>query len=253
MLPPTLKTVIAATLASSSLAKANEVKAWEEEIKTCSHVTNLEQQLNSGPVLQESSKCHACKLSSNLWLCLCCGSLGCGRAQYGGIGGNGHVLQHYQSTGHAVNVKLGTITAEGSADLYFYQCDDAQTDEKLQFHLAHFGIEIAKQEKTEKRMTQLLNHQQVKHNMKFDFLLSDKDRNQLIPVCGPGLTGSRCDQSEMKACATVLGLSEDIKGQLLDLGILEVLIPLTNSVSVKVQGNSAAAIGNLSSKGKEVF
>ncbi|CAH7685618.1 hypothetical protein BY996DRAFT_4581057 [Phakopsora pachyrhizi] len=57
----------------------------------------------------------------------------------------------------------------------------------------------------------------------------------------------------MKACATVLGLSKDIKGQLLDLGILEVLIPLTNSVSVKVQGNSAAAIGNLSSKGKEVF
>ncbi|CAH7685287.1 armadillo-type protein [Phakopsora pachyrhizi] len=55
-------------------------------------------------------------------------------------------------------------------------------------------------------------------------------------------------QSEMTACAAVLGLSEDIKGQLLDLGILEVLIPLTNSVSVEVQGNSAAAIGNLSSK-----
>ncbi|KAI8451676.1 hypothetical protein BY996DRAFT_4585560 [Phakopsora pachyrhizi] len=184
-LPPTLETVIAATLASSSSAQANEVKAWEEEIKTCSHVTNLEQQLDSGLVLQESSKCHACELSSNLWLCLRCGSLGCGRAQYGGIGGNGHALQHYQSTGHAVNVKLGTITAEGSADLYCYQCDDARTDEKLQFHLAHFGIEIAKQEKTEKSMTEL----QVEHNMKFDFSLSDKDGNQLIPVCGPGLTG----------------------------------------------------------------
>ncbi|KNZ62236.1 vacuolar protein 8 [Puccinia sorghi] len=49
-------------------------------------------------------------------------------------------------------------------------------------------------------------------------------------------------QSEMTACAAVLGLSEDIKGHLLDLGILEVLIPLTNSVSVEVQGNSAAAI-----------
>ncbi|KAG0151328.1 hypothetical protein CROQUDRAFT_36870 [Cronartium quercuum f. sp. fusiforme G11] len=55
-------------------------------------------------------------------------------------------------------------------------------------------------------------------------------------------------QSEMTACAAVLGLSEDIKGHLLDLGILEVLIPLTNSVSIEVQGNSAAAIGNLSSK-----
>jgi vacuolar protein 8 len=34
------------------------------------------------------------------------------------------------------------------------------------------------------------------------------------------------------------------------MGICEVLIPLTNSPSVEVQGNSAAAIGNLSSKGK---
>lgn len=33
------------------------------------------------------------------------------------------------------------------------------------------------------------------------------------------------------------------------MGICEVLIPLTNSPSVEVQGNSAAAIGNLSSKG----
>ncbi|KAI8448468.1 hypothetical protein BY996DRAFT_4591192 [Phakopsora pachyrhizi] len=57
----------------------------------------------------------------------------------------------------------------------------------------------------------------------------------------------------MTACVAVLGLSKDIKGHLLDLCILAVLIPLTNSVSIKVQGNSAAAIGNLSSKGKEVF
>jgi len=55
-------------------------------------------------------------------------------------------------------------------------------------------------------------------------------------------------QSEMTACAAVLGLSDDIKGQLIDMGILEVLVPLTASDSVEVQGNSAAAIGNLSAK-----
>lgn len=32
------------------------------------------------------------------------------------------------------------------------------------------------------------------------------------------------------------------------MGICEVLIPLTASPSVEVQGNSAAALGNLSSK-----
>lgn len=72
-------------------------------------------------------------------------------------------------------------------------------------------------------------------------------------------------QSEMTACVAVLALSgtcsfyhvpliltcfsDDLKGQLLEMGICEVLIPLTNSHSSEVQGNSAAAIGNLSSKG----
>lgn len=36
------------------------------------------------------------------------------------------------------------------------------------------------------------------------------------------------------------------------MGICEVLIPLTNSPSPEVQGNSAAALGNLSSKGMDV-
>jgi len=52
-------------------------------------------------------------------------------------------------------------------------------------------------------------------------------------------------QSEMTACVAVLALSNDLKGQLLGMGICEVLIPLTNSPSSEVQGNSAAALGNL--------
>ena len=42
---------------------------------------------------------------------------------------------------------------------------------------------------------------------------------------------------------------DELKGQLLEMGICEVLIPLTNSPSSEVQGNSAAALGNLSSRG----
>ena len=57
-------------------------------------------------------------------------------------------------------------------------------------------------------------------------------------------------QSEMTAAIAVLALSEDLKSRLLDLGIFDVLIPLTASKSIEVQGNSAAALGNLSSKGK---
>ncbi|KAI9625490.1 hypothetical protein H4Q26_016288 [Puccinia striiformis f. sp. tritici PST-130] len=168
---PKIEQAVASILLASSSAQASEVKAWEEEIETCRHVVDLIQDPNPTPVLQASSTCHACELSSNLWFCLQCGSLGCGRAQYGGTGGNGHALQHFEKTGHCVNVKMGTITAEGTADLYCYSCDDARTDDRLQEHLVHFSIEIAKQEKTEKSMTEL----QVEHNMKFDFAMSGEE------------------------------------------------------------------------------
>lgn len=56
-------------------------------------------------------------------------------------------------------------------------------------------------------------------------------------------------QSEMTAAVAVLALSDDLKPHLLNLGVFDVLIPLTESESIEVQGNSAAALGNLSSKG----
>lgn len=46
---------------------------------------------------------------------------------------------------------------------------------------------------------------------------------------------------------------DELKSELLDMGICKVLIPLTKSSSIEVQGNSAAALGNLSSKGKPFF
>jgi len=55
-------------------------------------------------------------------------------------------------------------------------------------------------------------------------------------------------QSEMTAAIAVLALSDDLKSHLLNLGVFDVLIPLTDSESIEVQGNSAAALGNLSSK-----
>ncbi|KAF2863251.1 ARM repeat-containing protein [Piedraia hortae CBS 480.64] len=55
-------------------------------------------------------------------------------------------------------------------------------------------------------------------------------------------------QSEMTAAMAVLALSDDLKPRLLALGVFDVLIPLTESESIEVQGNSAAALGNLSSK-----
>jgi uncharacterized UBP type Zn finger protein len=46
--------------------------------------------------------CTSCELSSNLWLCLTCGALGCACAQYCGTDGNGHALAHFDATQHPV-------------------------------------------------------------------------------------------------------------------------------------------------------
>lgn len=59
-------------------------------------------------------------------------------------------------------------------------------------------------------------------------------------------------QSEMTAAIAVLALSDELKTHLLNLGVFDVLIPLTDSGSIEVQGNSAAALGNLSSKGNSL-
>ncbi|KAK8843356.1 hypothetical protein IAR55_007013 [Kwoniella newhampshirensis] len=167
-----------------SSAQQSEVKAWEEEILACEHTLTLQQE----PVIvpgQVPSQCSSCDLTSNLWLCLTCGLANCGRQQFGGIGGNGHALKHYQETGHGLGVKLGTITPEGTADIYCYTCDDAKVDPDLPRHLTTFGIKVLGQTKTEKSMTEL----QLEHNLKFDFSMTGDDGKELEPVFGQGLTG----------------------------------------------------------------
>lgn len=183
-----LDQVIRGVMTAMSSAQQSEVKAWEEEIVACQHTRELVQpgeQMKLEP--SGLALCGKCELTSNLWLCLTCGHLGCGRAQFGGVGGNSHGLAHFQETGHPVSVKQGTITAEGSADIYCYACNDARIDPNLSQHLSHFGINVMDLSKTEKSMTEL----QIEQNLKFDFNMTGDDGKVLEPAFGPGLTGLR--------------------------------------------------------------
>ena len=126
-----------------------------------------------------------CDLKENLWLCLQCGNLGCGRAQFGGVGGNGHGLKHTDGTAHAVAVKLGSITPEGTADVYCYQCNEERVDTELAAHLAHWGINITERQKTEKSLTEM----QIEQNLRWEFSMTTEDGKELKPVFGEGLTG----------------------------------------------------------------
>ncbi|OZJ06728.1 Vacuolar protein 8 [Bifiguratus adelaidae] len=77
-------------------------------------------------------------------------------------------------------------------------------------------------------------------------IIVDQGAVERIKQLLPTVTGNV--QSEMTACLAVLALSDELKVRLLEMGVLDVLLPLTNSESIEVQGNAAAAIGNLSAK-----
>lgn len=69
----------------------------------------------------------------------------------------------------------------------------------------------------------------------------EKIRNRIMSV-------SQQVQSEMTACIAVIALGDAPKTALFDKKILDILIYLSHSDNVEIQGNSAAAIGNLSNK-----
>lgn len=182
-----LQAVVDGVLKAMTFAKQEEVKAWEQEFTACEHTLCLEQYPSKNIESQDLGHCSMCDLKENLWLCLECGNLGCGRAQFGGTGGNSHGLAHVDQSGHGVAVKLGSITPEGNADIYCYKCDEERIDPELPAHLAHWGINIADREKTEKSLMEM----QVEQNLKWDFSMTTEDGKELKPLFGPGFTGMK--------------------------------------------------------------
>ncbi|KAJ5326111.1 Ubiquitin carboxyl-terminal hydrolase 14 [Penicillium brevicompactum] len=180
-----LPAVIEGVMTAMTHSKKEEVKAWEQEFVPCEHTLCLVQQDSLKASSTDSNHCSDCDLGENLWLCLECGNKGCGRSQFGGSQGNSHGLTHADANSHAVAVKLGSITAEGSADVYCYKCNEERVDPELATHLAHWGIYLAGREKTEKSMMEM----QVEHNLKWEFSMKTEDGRELTPIFGPDLTG----------------------------------------------------------------
>ena len=180
-----LPELVDAVLKANTFARQEEVKAWEQEMTACEHTLCLEQDTARQIESQTLGHCSECELNENLWLCLSCGNLGCGRQQFGGVGGNSHGVGHTKSTGHPVAVKLGSLTADGTADIYCYACDEERVDPELPNHLAHWGINIKDRIKTEKSLTEM----QVEQNLRWEFAMTTEDGKELKPLFGSDFTG----------------------------------------------------------------
>ena len=168
---------------NSSFAQ-DQVVAWELDIFPCEHSLTLEQ-IPKTLTPEHLAHCSDCELSKNLWLCLTCGSIGCGRKQYDGSGGNNHGIGHFQATKHPLSVKMGTITADGNASIYCYQCDTEVKDDHIASHLINFGLDVRTQTKTEKTMTEL----NIQANLSLTLSSLIEDGKSLTPLFGPYNTG----------------------------------------------------------------
>jgi ubiquitin carboxyl-terminal hydrolase 5/13 len=159
---------------AAAMSRKEQVQAWELQLQPCEHtltVCRLEGIDVDTSLSRSTAKCSSCDLRENLWLCLSCGHLGCGRTNFDGTGGKNHAWEHFQAYGgmnadHAVAVKLGTITADGTADVHCYVCDELRVDPELERHLSEFGIDIRREEKTEKSLIELEIEQNVQLNLK---------------------------------------------------------------------------------------
>ncbi|KAG5518235.1 hypothetical protein PMAC_003031 [Pneumocystis sp. 'macacae'] len=180
-----LKNIISSIISLPSALEKNEIRSWELELSSCEHVLSLFQNSFSEDFNQSLSSCVECDLKENLWLCLQCGNVGCGRCQFFKNSGNGHALQHFEKTLHPISIKLGTISPEGTADIYCYLCNDEILDPDIHAHLKHWGIDINQYKKVEKNLVEL----QIEQNMKWDFTSFDSNNENVKLLSGPGLTG----------------------------------------------------------------
>ena len=183
--------IVDAVLLATSASSASAVdSSWAGETpQPCEHTLTL-QQSDTPPTIGDKGRatCSQCSLTSNLWLCLTCGALGCGRAYADGSGGNSHAVAHWKATQHPLVVKMGTISAEGTADVFCYTCDNTVVDPELSLHLRTFGVDISAQEVTEKSTAQLEVDANLHHN--WSVVLNEGGKEAQLRY-GQGFAGMR--------------------------------------------------------------
>lgn len=179
--------IISFDSAFKKLEKEQLTGTWDGEMKEVStYALDLPQLENGKKIPPTGWKCEKCDLTSNLWLNLTDGSILCGRRYFDGTGGNEHAAQYYEVSKYPLAVKLGTITADGKADVYSYAENDMVIDPYLQKHLHHFGINISDMQKTEKSIVEM----EIELNQRVgEWALLQESSANLQPVFGAGLTG----------------------------------------------------------------
>ncbi|XP_078438448.1 zinc finger (C3HC4-type RING finger) family protein [Wolffia australiana] len=81
----------------------------------------------------EKSTCTVCETTENLWMCVTCGFVGCGRYR------GGHAIKHWKETQHCYSLEIETQRVwDYAGDNYVHRLIQSKTDEKLvEFDCTH--------------------------------------------------------------------------------------------------------------------
>ncbi|KAJ1866982.1 hypothetical protein LPJ78_001406 [Coemansia sp. RSA 989] len=81
---------------------------------------------NSNEYAAERSNCHICGRTSDLWICLICGVIGCGRYA------NGHAKDHFEQTQHPYSMELNSQNVwDYAGDGYVHRLLQSAADHKV--------------------------------------------------------------------------------------------------------------------------
>ena len=185
----------------SSAVEAKSATEWVDEIK----VTKYAKDLPLNELIANGTKrvvdisdpsqwaCEESGITTGLWLNLSDGYIGSGRKNWDGTGGTGAAKTHYEevlrTTGqkYPLVVKLGTITPDGTGDVYSYAGDedDAVLNPHLSQHLKRLGVDVNVLRKTEKSTAEL----NIELNLNYNFSEVTEEGATLIPLKGINFVG----------------------------------------------------------------
>ncbi|KAF5739052.1 BRCA1-associated protein [Tripterygium wilfordii] len=127
----------------------------------------------------EKSICSVCQTSENLWICVICGFVGCGRYK------GGHAIKHWKETQHCYSLELETQRVwDYAGDNYVHRLIQSKTDGKLvelNSHCVHSNDSYGSQDLADPGISEVIVNSKVEAIVnEYNDLLASQLENQKI-------------------------------------------------------------------------